>query len=290
MIPSAFALLISLLFLASFAGIAFVVAGEIYMGARYYSGEYTADTARQFEDVFLFIPPERIRLIAWGSAGVCCVAGFLLAGGGIPGAVAALLAGLAAFFAPRRLLAVMRAKRLLRFNLQLVDALINMSNALRAGFSITQAFEAAAKEGQNPIAQEFSVLLQQVRVGVRFEDALVNLENRVKSEDLSLMIRSIEIARLTGGNLTEVFDKIASTIRERMRIEGRIRSLTAMGKLQGIVVGAMPILLCFAILAIDPDMMRSFINSRIGMIVLFAAAIMEVVGALIIRKIVKIEV
>ena len=282
--------LIPLLFLASFAGIAYVVLLGIYSGAGAYAGEYAEDTARQFENMFLFIPPERIKQFAWGGAAVCAVAGFLVAGGGLAGMAVGAILGLAAFFAPSRLLTILRARRLYRFNLQLVDSLVNMSNALRAGFSITQAFESAVKEGLNPIAQEFSVLLQQVRVGVRFEDALVHLENRVKSEDLALMIRSIEIARLTGGNLTEVFEKIASTIRERMRIEGRIRSLTAQGRLQGIVVGVMPILLGFAVFMIDPDMMRSFLNSRVGLVVLVVVAILELAGALAIRKIIKIDV
>jgi tight adherence protein B len=139
----------------------------------------------------------------------------------------------------------LRARRLAAFNLQLVDALVSMSNALRAGFSIQQAFESIVKEGKKPIAQEFSVFLQQMRIGVRFEDALKNLEERVGSEDLTLMVRAVEIARQTGGNLTETFDRIADTIRERSRIEGRIKALTAMGRLQGIVVGLIPVFLLF---------------------------------------------
>lgn len=282
--------LIPLLFMVSFGGMAYILLGALYSGAESYSGEYAADTARQFEDMFLFIPPERIRRIAWSGAVAFFVAGFLLAGGGFAGLAAGTIAGAALFFAPRRLISILRARRLYRFNLQLVDALVHMSNALRAGFSIAQAFESAVKEGLNPIAQEFSVMLQQVRVGVRFEDALVNLEQRVKSEDLTLMIRSIEIARLTGGNLTEVFDKIAGTIRERMRIEGRIRSLTAQGRLQGIVVGVMPILLGFAVMAIDPRMMRAFLDSPVGLVVLALVAVLELAGALVIRKIIRIEV
>ena len=83
-------------------------------------------------------------------------------------------------------------------------------------------------------------------VGVRFEDALINLEQRVGSQDLSIMVRSVEIARQTGGNLTEVFERIAETIRARMQIEGKIESMTAMGRLQGLVVGFIPVLLMVA--------------------------------------------
>ena len=167
---------------------------------------------------------------------------------------------------------------------------MTMSNALRAGFSIQQSFEAVAKEDMPPISQEFSHLLQQTRVGVRFEDAMDNLDGRVGSEDLTLMIRAIETARLTGGNLTEVFEQIAATIRERLRIEGRIKSLTAMGRMQAIVVGFIPLGILFAMMAIDPVMMKGFIHSGTGISLIGLALILEITGALMVRKMVTIDV
>jgi tight adherence protein B len=177
-----------------------------------------------------------------------------------------------------------------RFNGQLVNALSSMSNALKAGFSIQQAFESVVAERQNPIAQEYGMFLQQLRVGIAFEEALADLDRRMGSEDLTLMIQSIEIARQTGGNLTEVFDRIAETIRERRRIEGKIKSLTAQGKIQGNVVGAMPFVLGFAIYLLDPQMMMAFVTSYIGMFILLAVVLMEICGVLMIRKIVSIDV
>jgi tight adherence protein B len=184
----------------------------------------------------------------------------------------------------------MRQRRLLLFNVQLVDSLVSMSNALKAGFSIQQAVELVVREGQNPIAQEFGVFLHQTRVGMRMEDAFESLQTRVGSDDLTLMIASIEIARQTGGNLTEVFEKIAHTIRERMRIERRIRTLTAQGRLQGIVVGVMPLVLGFLLFMFDRGMMLMFLQSPVGTIILIAVAILEVIGALVIRKIIHIDV
>jgi len=165
-----------------------------------------------------------------------------------------------------------------------------MSNSLRAGFSIQQAFETVVQEGRNPIAQEFGVFVQQTRVGVRFEEGLRNMEERVGSEDLTLMIRSIEIARQTGGNLTEVFDIIASTIRERSRIEGKIQSMTAMGRLQGIVVGLIPIFLLVVMTMLDPAMMVSFFTSVMGIGILILVLILLSAGFFVIQKIVNIEV
>ena len=131
---------------------------------------------------------------------------------------------------------------------------------------------------------------QQIRLGVRFEDALNQMEQRVGSEDLTLMVVSIETARLTGGNLTEVFEKIAATIRERMRIQGRIRSLTAQGRLQGIIVGAMPFVLMVVLTMLDPVMMGNFFHSRLGMIAIGVVVVLVTFGALIIRKIIRIEI
>jgi len=261
-----------------------------------YARTFSADTARQFEDIFLFIPPRRIADLArYGALGVFLLF-YLLFGdlgsraGVIRGLVFASVGSVLALMAPRGLLHVLRRRRLARFNQQLVDSLIGMSSALKAGFSILQAFETIVKQNENPISQEFSLFLQQVRVGVRFEDALRNMEERVGSEDLILMNQAIEIARQTGGNLTEVFEKIAATIRERMRIQRRIRSLTAQGRLQGIVVGLMPLALLFLMSMVDPKMMQAFFASRLGIGLIVAAGLLVTAGALVIRRIVDIRI
>jgi len=258
--------------------------------------EYTADTARQFEDLFLFIPPEQIRRLTHITAGVVFLLLFMLAGslltfsGLVRGGVAGCLGMAVAYFIPRFVLKVMKRRRLERFNGQLSGALNGMSNALKAGFSIQQAFDAVVQEGESPIAQEFGMFLQQLRIGVRFEDAMDQMDKRIGSEDLTLMIQSIEIARQTGGNLTEVFDRIDDTIRERRRIEGKIKALTAQGRIQGRVVGAMPVVLGIVLYFLDPVMMMTFIRSQAGIIVLLIVLVLEICGALLIRKIVDIDV
>ena len=236
--------IVPLLFGLCFAGLAYTLLRALREGADSYAKEYAESTARQFEDLFLFIPARRIADIARVLAVTIFILFFLLFGdpstgpGLLLGSITGLIGGSIALNAPRMMYRVLRARRLEKFNLQLVDALTAMSNSLRAGFSISQALESIVKEGQVPIAQEFSLFLQETRVGVRFEDALRRMEDRVGSEDLTLMIRAIETARITGGNLTEVFDQISSTIRERIRIQGRIQSLTSMGRMQAIVVGS----------------------------------------------------
>ncbi len=286
---------IPLLFAASATGLGYLAAVAVREGLENY-GVYAQDTARQYEDLFLFIPAHRIATFARVSAGVLFVLLFLLVGGFTDaslvfrGTFFGVVGALAALFAPKLIVRILRRRRLNRFNLQLLDALSGMSSAIKAGFSILQAFESVVKQGLNPIAQEFGLFLHQVRVGVKFEEALRNMEERVGSEDLSLMNQSIEIARQTGGNLTEVFDKIGHTIRERMRIEQRIRSLTAQGRLQGLVVGSMPIILMVLMTMWYPKMMMPFFYSKIGIAVLILVGVLEVFGFIVIRKIVMIKV
>ncbi|MCK5850646.1 MAG: type II secretion system F family protein [Kiritimatiellae bacterium] len=289
-------IIISLFFMLSFSGIAYVLMQAMSAGADEYSGTYSADTAREFEDVFLFIPPRRIAEVGWTIAAAVFITVFLLTGDlatarGI--AVGCLLGGITgatALKTPSWILIFLRNRRRRRFNLQLVDTLISMSNALKAGFSITQSFESVVKDGENPIAQEFDVFLQQTRVGVNFDAALANMDERIGSNDLTLVVRAIETSRKTGGNLTEIFEKISATIRERMRIENRIRTLTAQGKLQGITVGAMPIFIMIALMIVDPETMLPFLHSNVGIGVLISVAALIFCGAMVIRKIINIDV
>jgi len=287
---------IPFLYLVCFAGLTFYIMQIIRAGAETYNKVHTEETSRQFADIFLFIPPHRISELAWSASVIAFLLLFLVASdfsspaGTIRGLfVGGIAAGLMLNL-PRWYLAIIKHRRLEQFNEQLVDALMTMSNALRSGSSIIQAFEHIVRQNQTPISQEFNLFLQETRLGVKFEDALANLNNRVNSEDLTIMIRAIEIARQTGGNLTEVFDKISAIIRERLRIQKRITALTAQGRLQGIVVGIMPVFLVIAMFFLDPKMMLSFFTAPIGIVIAIGALILEIIGALLIRKIINIDI
>ena len=184
----------------------------------------------------------------------------------------------------------LNARYVRKFDEQLTEALGTMSNALRAGFSLSQAFGSVAEADLHPISDEFALLLQQMRVGMSFDDALASLEKRIESDDLSLVVTSIDIARKTGGNLTEIFDRISETIRGRLRIERKVRTLTAQGRLQGLVVSLMPLILCIVMTVMKPGLMIPFLTSATGLLCLLAATVMVFAGWLIIRKIVTIKV
>ena len=181
-------------------------------------------------------------------------------------------------------------RRRAKFNLQLPEALATMSNALRAGFSISQAFDSVVEQGEPPVSEEFAILQQQLKIGMSFEDALESLSERVGSEDLTLVTTAILIARKTGGNVTEIFDKISETIRGRMRIERKVKSLTAQGRLQGIVVSLMPLFLGLIMTLIKPGMMIPFLTSATGVLAILAMCVLVTVGWLMIRRIIKIDV
>ena len=181
-------------------------------------------------------------------------------------------------------------KRREAFNRQLPEALATMSNALRAGFSIAQAFDSVVEQGVPPMSEEFAIMQQQLKIGMSFEDALESLSQRVGSDDQTRVTTAILVSRKTGGNVTEIFDKISETIRGRMRIERKVKSLTAQGRLQGIVVSAMPLFLGGVMTALKPNLMIPFLTSATGMLAVLAMCVLIATGWLMIRKIVKIDV
>ena len=181
-------------------------------------------------------------------------------------------------------------KRRAAFNAKLPETLATMSNALRAGFSISQAFDSVVEQGESPVSEEFAILQQQLRIGMSFEQALESLEARVGSDDLSLVTTAILISRRTGGNVTEIFDKISETIRGRMKIERKVSSMTAQGRMQGIIVSLMPIFLGVVMTMIRPGVMIPFLTSPMGIGAVLVMFLLIALGWLMIRRIVRIDV
>lgn len=177
-----------------------------------------------------------------------------------------------------------------KFNEQLPEALATMSNALRAGFSLAQAFDSVVQQGEKPMCEEFAILQQQLRIGMSFEDALESMSGRVGSDDLTLVTTAILISRKTGGNVTEIFDKISDTIRGRMKIERKVKTLTAQGRMQGIVVSAMPVFLGVVMTVLKPKLMIPFLTSLKGMLSIAVMTVLIVAGWWMIKKITKIDV
>ncbi|HHW39800.1 MAG TPA: secretion system protein [Syntrophomonadaceae bacterium] len=202
----------------------------------------------------------------------------------------ALLGGLFFLISPWFYLEQMRRKRLHSFNNQFADSLSVMTNSLRAGYSLLQAIEMVAREMPPPISDEFGRTLREMQLGTATEMALSNLSRRVGSEDLDLMLTALLIQRQIGGNLAEILDNIAETIRERVRIKGEIKTLTAQGRISGIIIGLLPVAIMVVLFLISPSYVSVLFTEPLGLALLGGAACGEVLGVLIIRRIVDIRV
>lgn len=202
----------------------------------------------------------------------------------------AFIAGFCALVIPFMLVRITRQKRLAKFNSQIGDALVIMSNSLRAGFSFLQAMDMVRKELPDPISKEFGRTFQEMNLGTPAEEALLNMTQRVKSDDLDLLITAVLIQRQVGGNLAEILDNIAETIRERVRIKGQVKTLTAQGRISGFVIGLLPVALAGVIFVISPGYIMTLFSSKLGLLMVLGAICSEVVGLVFIKKIVNIEV
>ena len=208
-----------------------------------------------------------------------------------------LIGGLVGFFLPRFWLGRRKNGRLNAFNKQLPDTITLIANALRAGSSFLQAIELVVRESRPPISTEFGRVIREVNLGLPFDQALENMVRRVRSDDLELMATAISIQHQVGGNLAEILDSIAFTIRERVRIKGEIRTLTAQQRLSGYVVGFLPIGLAGFLFIAAPGFMEPMfakppevLGLPAGVIILLFGGFMMFIGFMFIRKIVDIEV
>lgn len=182
------------------------------------------------------------------------------------------------------------AKRMKLFNDQLGDAIVMMSNAVRAGFTFQQAMDIVSREMNDPIATEFSRAINEIQLGVPLEDALNAITRRITSDDFDLVATAVVIQRQVGGNLTHILDTVGNTIRERIKLKGEIKALTAEGITSGWVVGLLPIALSGLLVMVNPHYFDGLLREDFGKVLLVASLISEVIGALIIKKLVDVRI
>lgn len=212
---------------------------------------------------------------------------FGLVGGAL---VQGLLIGVTLLLASLIWLRIRSQKRKQGFNRQLFDILMMMSNSLRSGYSFLQTIQSLAQDIPEPAAGEFSKMLRELQLGIATEEALHNMNARLQSDDFDMVITAILIQRQIGGNLAEILDNIAETIRERVRIQGEIRALTAQGRLSAWIFMIMPVGIAFMLFLINPAYLGLLFTTSIGLVMLTMAVLGQIVGAYFIRKIVSIEI
>ncbi len=250
-----------------------------------YQERYVVKSMNDLSDMFLFIDPRQMLVINIATMFLLGMLSWVLTN-----PLVCIVATIFGFFLPMLVVRYYRQRRIRQFNTQLVEALQAMANAFKAGLTFPQAIEHVAKESPPPLAQEFGLFVKEVKLGVQLEEALVNMGRRVGSDDLELVVVSTNISRQLGGNMAEMFETISGTIRERFRLEGKINGLTSQGKLQGLVVGVMPVILLVIFNYMRPDLVGPMLDHWAGYILILVMILMEVMGMLIIRRIVNIDI
>jgi len=261
--------------------------------------DFAANLARDIARADLKLKPSEF-LALWAASIIGIPFLFIVLSLGLPALrspLALLVGAFVGFMLPRFWLGRRKSGRLGAFNKQLPDTITLLANGLRAGSSFLQAVELVVRESRPPISTEFQRVIREVNLGLPFEAAMENMVRRVRSEDLELMATAINIQHTVGGNLAEILDSIAFTIRERIRIKGEIRTLTAQQRLSGYVVGFLPIALAGFLFVAAPQFMQPMFDKPpealglpLGVVILAFGGFMMFIGFMLIRKIVDIEV
>lgn len=262
--------------------------GQKWSAAAYarYRNAFKKEASERLSEFFVFLDPAQL----WVANLALCGAAALVAY-----AVSAQLwlaagAGAIVLIAPQYTIRRLRRRRLRDFDAQLPDLLLALSGALRAGAGIQAGLRLIVQQSPAPLAQEFGLMLRQQRMGVSFEQALASLYQRMPTEGAGLVVSSLKIAAQTGGNLAETLDRIATTLRARLHLLGRIHALTSQGRLQAWIMACLPMILAAILHYIDPDSMEVLWGTPAGWLVLGLIAVLEAAGIIAIRRIVDIQV
>jgi tight adherence protein B len=252
---------------------------------------FSASISRELAKADLRFTPSEYVSLHFISAIVCFILGFAISTQMGPG----LMLGLVGLVIPRMYVRSRQIQRQNAFNAQLSDTLSLISNSLRSGYSLLQSMEAVSREAPQPTANEFARVVWEVSLGLSPQDALNNLVARIESQDLDLMVTAINVQHEVGGNLARILDSIGTTIRERVRIKGEIKALTAQQTMTGYVISLLPVVLGAGLYVINPKYMSQLFSLKqficmptIGLAVI--AGLLIVVGFLIMKKLMAIEV
>ena len=268
---------------------AFPILGNLLAGK-----EWTENVASALERADLALRVGEYLTLRIGLAVVAFCVAVVMIGGGAIGLLVGVVAAFLGYGLPKMYVGRRVKSRLTKFDDQLVEALSLVANSLRSGFGFLQSMNLAADQMKDPLAIEFKRTINDINMGASFESALIALNDRVKSNDLDIMVTAILIQRTVGGNLAEILDTVANTMRERARIRGELRTLTSQQKMSGYVVGGLPIAIIGILTVLGTMMGESYVatlfTTNAGRIALLAAGMLEGIGILIIRKILAIDV
>lgn len=281
----------NLYFIALLIFVGVVIVGYLAVRASHafwlrYRDTFTQQARFNLADMFMFMDPARlftlnmaclviVPLVVWLATDNPIFAG---------GALLVLL------FVPRKVYAWMKKRRIEKIQNQLPDGLMMMASGMRAGLGLTPALESLAHDIDPPLAQELALVLRQQRMGVKLNEALEEMCRRVPVQDVSLVASAINVSREVGGNLAESLATLSETLRRRLIMENKVKSLTAQGRLQGIVMAFLPVGLVLVLTVMYPDTMHAFYHTPIGWGVIALGCIMEYLGYRMCMKIVTVDI
>jgi tight adherence protein B len=230
--------------------------------------------------------PGTFLTISFGLAAALSASAFILSQNVVPTAIA----GLAGLAFPLMYVRRLKNRRIRRFEEQFPEAIDLLGRSIRAGHAFPTGLKVVGEESPEPMATEFRQIFDEQKFGLPLEDSLLGLADRIDLVDVRIFVTAILIQREVGGNLAEILDKIAYTIRERFTLQRQIRVYTAQGRLTGYILAAMPILLGLAITALNPEYMAILFEDPMGKVLIAAAAVLQFLGFLLIRRIIDIEI
>ncbi|MEW8071335.1 MAG: type II secretion system F family protein [Candidatus Thiodiazotropha sp.] len=277
--------ILALVFVAISAAI-WVLLGFSVHGYERYQSVFTEQTESKLENLFLFVDAKKMFLLNVASLLALPVVIYFFTGSFFYIALTLL----ALLVMPKLLLIRMEAKRKEKLIHALPDALTQIASGMSAGQTFLSAVETMVNETKGPISQEFSLVLREQRLGMSLSEAMDNLAERVQTEELDLVVTATQIANDVGGNLSEIFRRLSDSLRWKMEMEGKIKALTSQGILQGWVVGLLPFFIIGALYFVDRENIAPIFTNLLGWIFLAVIIILEIIGGLMIRKIVNIDI
>lgn len=273
-----------------FAVTVILAVSAIWVLGRQFAASYQenvlATTNVKFSEIFIFMDGRQLGQISF-TATVLVPAALLLVS---HNPVLALGGAVVCLFGPKLVHRHLKSKRRHQLIRQLPDVLDALVGGLRSGLSLPQALGLLSEQLPKPSNQEYSLVVRKLRMGVNMDDVLDELEARIQSAEYTMFTTSMRIAREVGGNLTESLERLADTMRKKLGMEDKITALTSQGKLQGLIVGSLPLFLMWILTMLEPEAMAPLYSTWIGYGVLGVIFVLELIGFVLIRKIVTINV
>lgn len=279
-------ILLSIFALTAFSILAFALL-SVANGARHsLEADMQIEADMNLKEMFLFVDSGKLIRIYMVALAIVPLLVFMVSFDIVATLIAAALMALV----PRIFYKRAQSARLAAFESLLPDAFMAISSSLQAGSSLMGALENLVEDQPAPLNQEFALLVRQVKLGINFDEALISMEDRLPSQDFRVALSAIRISREVGGNLSEVIESLAATLRQKAAMEGKIAALTSQGVMQGYVMTGLPILLGVVLFYMEPEAMSKIHSTPMGYGFLFTITVMLVLGFLIIRSITRIDV